>query len=121
MTDIAHAGAPPIVRPKLDGGFGNMSTVIVFGGVIAAALLFVAYSLYVDVDDSGTQVTTFLPFILLFVALLIALGFEFVTSSISRRPTRVTPRTTNSPAPRCGSIGRAATRTPNARSSARNG
>jgi PiT family inorganic phosphate transporter len=78
MTDIAHAGAPPIVRPKLDGGFGNMSTVIVFGGVIAAALLFVAYSLYVDVDDSGTQVTTFLPYLLLFVALLIALGFEFV-------------------------------------------
>jgi inorganic phosphate transporter, PiT family len=78
MTDIAHSGAPPIVRPKLDGGFGNMSTVIVFGGVIAAALLFVAYSLYVDVDDSGTQVTTFLPYLLLFVALLIALGFEFV-------------------------------------------
>jgi inorganic phosphate transporter, PiT family len=78
MTDIAHAGAPPIVRPKLDGGFGNMSTVIVFGGVIAAALLFVAYSLYVDVGDSGAQTTTFLPYLLLFVALLIALGFEFV-------------------------------------------
>jgi PiT family inorganic phosphate transporter len=78
MTDIAHAGAPPIVRPKLDGGFGNMSTIIVFGGVIAAALLFVAYSLYVDVGDSGAQTTTFLPYLLLFVALLIALGFEFV-------------------------------------------
>src|SRR2546430_17722593 len=78
MTDIAHAGAPPIVRPKLDGGFGNMSTVIIFGGVIAAALLFVAYSLYVDVGDSGVQTTTFLPYLLLFVALLIALGFEFV-------------------------------------------
>src|SRR5262249_4004866 len=78
MTDIAHAGAPPVVRAKLDGGFGNMSTVIVFGGVIAAALLFVAYSLYVDVGDSGAQTTTFLPYLLLFVALLIALGFEFV-------------------------------------------
>ena len=45
---------------------------------MAAALLFVAYSIYVDIDATGTQVTTYLPYILLFVALLIALGFEFV-------------------------------------------
>ena len=31
-----------------------------------------------DVDAAGTKVTTYLPFLLLFVALLIALGFEFV-------------------------------------------
>ena len=37
-----------------------------------------AYSLYADVDASGTRVTTFLPYLMLFVALLIALGFEFV-------------------------------------------
>ena len=39
-----------------------------------------AYSLYVDVGESGAgaHATTYLPFILLFVALLIALGFEFV-------------------------------------------
>src|SRR5262245_13526614 len=37
-----------------------------------------AYSVYVDVDASGAQTTTFLPYLLLFVALLIALGFEFV-------------------------------------------
>ena len=47
-------------------------------GVVAAALLFVAYSIYVDVDATGTRVTTYLPYLLLFVALLIALGFEFV-------------------------------------------
>ena len=35
-------------------------------------------SLYVDVADSGTKTTTILPYLLLFVALLIALGFEFV-------------------------------------------
>jgi PiT family inorganic phosphate transporter len=40
--------------------------------------LYVAYSLYADVDASGTRVTTFLPYLMLFVALLIALGFEFV-------------------------------------------
>jgi PiT family inorganic phosphate transporter len=37
-----------------------------------------AYSVYVDVDESGMETTTFLPYLLLFVALLIALGFEFV-------------------------------------------
>ena len=37
-----------------------------------------AYSLYEDVDATGTQVTSYVPYILLFVALLIALGFEFV-------------------------------------------
>jgi PiT family inorganic phosphate transporter len=46
--------------------------------VAAAALLFVAYSIYVDIDATGTRVTTYLPYILLFIALLIALGFEFV-------------------------------------------
>jgi inorganic phosphate transporter, PiT family len=37
-------------------------------------LLYVAYSLYSD----GARTATFLPYLLLFVALLIALGFEFV-------------------------------------------
>src|SRR6266566_4748967 len=37
-----------------------------------------AYSVYVDVDAAGAQATTYLPYLLLFVALLIALGFEFV-------------------------------------------
>ncbi len=80
MTDLAaHAGAgvPTGARPKLDG-FGNIKTIIIFGGLVAAALRYVAYSLYVDVADSGAKTTTFLPYLLLFVALLIALGFEFV-------------------------------------------
>src|ERR1700692_2528877 len=47
-------------------------------GVVAAALLFVAYSIYSDIDATGTRVTSYMPYILLFVALLIALGFEFV-------------------------------------------
>src|SRR5262249_3457867 len=51
---------------------------ILFMGIIAGALLYVAYSIMDDVEATGTQVTTYLPFILLFVALLIALGFEFV-------------------------------------------
>ena len=63
--------------PDLCGAI-NPITGIIFGGVIAAVLLFVAYSIYSDVDDSGTKVTSYAPFLLLFVALLIALGFEFV-------------------------------------------
>jgi PiT family inorganic phosphate transporter len=47
-------------------------------GVVAAALLYVAYSIYSDVESTHTQVATLAPFILLFVALLIALAFEFV-------------------------------------------
>ena len=80
MTDLAtHAGVgvPTGVRPKLDG-FGNIKSIIIFGGLMAGALLYVAYSLVVDVEDSGTKTTTILPYLLLFVALLIALGFEFV-------------------------------------------
>ena len=84
MTDFAldqtmDEGAPvqPAARPNLDKGF-NPLTMIVFFGILAAGLLFVAYSIYVDVDATGTKVTTYLPYLLLFVALLIALGFEFV-------------------------------------------
>ena len=81
MSDFALPGslqpAAPSKRPNLDKGF-NPLTMILFFGVLAAGLLFVAYSLYVDVDATGARVTTYLPFILLFVALLIALGFEFV-------------------------------------------
>jgi PiT family inorganic phosphate transporter len=80
MTDLAaHAGVGVRTgaRPKLDG-FGNIKSIITFGGLLAAALLYVAYSLYVDVQASGAKPTTILPYLLLFVALLIALGFEFV-------------------------------------------
>jgi len=86
MTDItapSHAvltGASPAAgegRPKLDQPLNPLAGIL-FLGVIAAALLFVAYSLYDDVQTTNTKVTTFVPYILLFVALLIALGFEFV-------------------------------------------
>jgi PiT family inorganic phosphate transporter len=84
MTDFAlnqtmDAGRPvqPAARPNLDKGF-NPLTMIIFLGILAAGLLFVAYSIYADVDATGVKVTTFLPYLLLLVALLIALGFEFV-------------------------------------------
>src|SRR5476649_1883801 len=79
MSDFALPGSIEPARrgPNLDHGF-NPLTAIVFMGVIAAGLLFVAYSIYVDIDAAGVRVTSYVPFILLFVALLIALGFEFV-------------------------------------------
>src|SRR5580698_7139622 len=79
MSDVALPGSiePARKGPNLDSGM-NPLTGIIYMGVVAAALLFVAYSIYQDVDATGTRVTSFAPYILLFVALLIALGFEFV-------------------------------------------
>ena len=84
MTDIAlnssmgDAGpVQPASRPNLDKGF-NPLTMILFFGILAAGLLYVAYSIYADIDATGMRVTAYLPYIMLFVALLIALGFEFV-------------------------------------------
>src|SRR3981189_1361348 len=86
MTDFAinqaidgASGGPiqPASRPNLDKGF-NPLTMIIFFGILAAGLLFVTYSIYADVNATGTRVTSYLPYLLLLVALLIALGFEFV-------------------------------------------
>jgi PiT family inorganic phosphate transporter len=46
--------------PDLDRGFHPLSGII-FMGVVAVALLFVAYSIYVDVEAAGTPATAFLP------------------------------------------------------------
>ena len=81
MTDIAATMHGPdhaiAEKPKLDSP-SNPIVFILFFGFLAAGILYMAYSVYVDVDASGAQPTTFLPYLMLFVALLIALGFEFV-------------------------------------------
>jgi hypothetical protein len=73
---VAIGGHTP-ARPKLDVGF-NARTVLVFFGILGCALFFIAYSVYSDVTASGVRSTSWLPFLLLGVALFIALGFEFV-------------------------------------------
>jgi PiT family inorganic phosphate transporter len=67
----------PPSRPHLDKKAGPL-TALIFIAALAAGLLFSGYSLVSDVSDAGARATTYLPYVLLGVALLIALGFEFV-------------------------------------------
>jgi PiT family inorganic phosphate transporter len=64
-------------RPSLDHKNGPL-TAIIFIGVLSVGLFFTGYSLFSDISDAGGQVTAWLPYLLLGVALMIALGFEFV-------------------------------------------
>src|SRR5450432_1039181 len=80
MSAIAdtHApmGAPATV--KFDNSL-NVRGLLVFLAVLAGGLFFMAYSIYSDISSSGAPApTTIMPFLLLGVAMLIALGFEFV-------------------------------------------
>jgi PiT family inorganic phosphate transporter len=77
ISETEGVSIEPASRPNLDKGF-NPLTMIIFFGILAAGLAFVAYSIYADVDATGAKVTSYLPYLLLIVALLIALGFEFV-------------------------------------------
>ncbi|MGE8096377.1 inorganic phosphate transporter [Pseudomonas fluorescens] len=76
LTAASNASASN-ASPQLDKKPGVL-TAVVFFAVLAMGLLFTAYSLIHDMHDLGTTVTTWTPFLLLGVALLIALGFEFV-------------------------------------------
>jgi len=77
ISETDNGPIEPASKPNLDKGF-NPLTMIIFFGILAAGLGFVAYSIYADVDATGAKITSFLPYLLLIVALLIALGFEFV-------------------------------------------
>jgi inorganic phosphate transporter, PiT family len=82
-TTLPARGVPPsppsasASRPHLDARHHPV-TAIVFVGLLAAGLLFTGWSLVRDVTDAGASATTWVPYLLLGVALLIALGFEFV-------------------------------------------
>jgi inorganic phosphate transporter, PiT family len=80
MNSTASAALPstaPSARPHLDHKPSPV-TAVIFVGLLAVGLLFTAYSLVSDVTEAGAKTTTWVPFILLGVALFIALGFEFV-------------------------------------------
>jgi PiT family inorganic phosphate transporter len=67
---------PAIVRPQLDHP-SEPKTVYALIAIGFAGLIFAAWSIYADLGPD-TSVAKFWPFLLLGVALLIALGFEFV-------------------------------------------
>ena len=64
-------------RPQLDHKPGRI-TAVIFLGMLVIGLAFATYSLVNDITDAGGKSITWLPYILLCVALLVALGFEFV-------------------------------------------
>ncbi len=76
-TKALHSSNSVSSRPELSKKH-SLITQILFFGTLFAGLLFTVASLNHDVSNSDTSPTTWLPFILLGVALLIALGFEFV-------------------------------------------
>ena len=51
---------------------------VTIAAIIGAALSFVAYSIYADVEATGAREATLPAYLELIVALLIALGFAFV-------------------------------------------
>ncbi|WP_213877777.1 inorganic phosphate transporter [Pseudomonas sp. dw_358] len=69
--------ASPVSSPKF-GAKTSRTSLILFFVLLLAGIGYSAWSLFNDVDDMGTIVTTWTPFVLLGVALVIALGFEFV-------------------------------------------
>jgi PiT family inorganic phosphate transporter len=82
MNSAATASAPIAAprasgRPDLNRRLGPVFAVI-FLGLLVAGVLFAAYSLFSDVTEARSGATNLLPFLLLGVALAIALGFEFV-------------------------------------------
>ena len=70
-----HAEAP--VKPHLDHPF-DIRLALILLAVLALGLFYMAYSIRSDIAAAGGGPTTILPFLLLGVAMLIALGFEFV-------------------------------------------
>src|SRR5215831_16331052 len=64
-------------RPQLDQK-PNLFTITDFIALLVSGATYAALSLSRDVTAAGAVVTTYLPFVLLGIALLIALGFEFV-------------------------------------------
>jgi inorganic phosphate transporter, PiT family len=78
-TSSASASSllPSSSRPNLDNKPGLLTKAI-FIGLLVMGLIYTGFSLMHDVNDTGASTTTWLPFILLGVALVIALAFEFV-------------------------------------------
>jgi PiT family inorganic phosphate transporter len=67
----------PDRRPDLDRGH-HWVTNAAIAGVIGAGLIYVGYSIYSDIDPIGSPIPLRAPYFAIFIALLIALTFEFI-------------------------------------------
>ncbi len=71
------ATTPPSSRPHMDAK-PHVAGAIAFILVLAAGLAFAAFSITTDINKVGEQNIATGAFVMLGLALLIALGFEFV-------------------------------------------
>jgi PiT family inorganic phosphate transporter len=78
-ADLSTRTAPPAAagKPHLDHPL-DFRAALIFLAILAGGLFYMAYSISQDISATGGGPTSILPFLLLGVALLIALGFEFV-------------------------------------------
>ena len=77
-TALAHAGTPaPGIKPNLDSKPGR-TTALLFVALLIGGAIYTGMSLSHEVSATHSHSTAFLPYLLLGIALLIALGFEFV-------------------------------------------
>ncbi len=79
-TTLAAASSvsePHITRPRFDSK-PSATTVGLFITLLVGGIAYTAISLSSDVAETGSQTTAYISFFLLGLALLIALGFEFV-------------------------------------------
>ena len=81
MTAVSDVSTPRAAhssgKPHLDHPM-DIRLALGILAVLAGGLFYMAYSIRSDIAEFGGGPTTILPFVLLGVALLIALGFEFV-------------------------------------------
>ncbi|HEJ7998482.1 TPA: inorganic phosphate transporter, partial [Serratia liquefaciens] len=80
MSDnsAVQAGAPSASSlPKIYQKNSRL-TVLFFILLLVLGIAFAGVNLFNDVSDAGAVYTSYVPFLLLGMALLIALGFEFV-------------------------------------------
>jgi PiT family inorganic phosphate transporter len=77
---VSNLSAGSVASKPRFGGRPDPKAIIVFIGLLGAGLLFAGRGLLIDVTSANALENTrsYLPFLLLIVALLIALGFEFV-------------------------------------------
>ena len=80
MSQNSTLSTPPLAqhgRPNIYGK-NSRTTITFFILLLVLGIAFAGVNLFNDVEESGAHFTSYVPFLLLGLALLIALGFEFV-------------------------------------------